>query len=157
MRTTTICLGLALLAGCAKPEPQTAAKDTTAAALGAGATAAPISLAAVAGKWNMQVTPETSDSVILSYELVISPDGSGWTLTFPNRPPVTGRMLTTAGDSIVVEAGPYESALRKGVQVSTHSVFRLQGADLVGTSVAHYSITGPDSVKSLRMHGTRVQ
>lgn len=156
MRTTTICLGLALLAGCAKPEPQAAAKDSTAGALGAGAPA-PISLAAVAGKWNMQVTPETSDSVILSYELVISPDGSGWTLTFPNRPPVTGRMLATAGDSIVVEAGPYESALRKGVQVSTHSVFRLRGADLTGTSVAHYSITGPDSVKSLRMHGTRAQ
>jgi hypothetical protein len=155
MRTASLCIGLALLAGCAKPEPQTAAKDTTAAALGAGAAAAPISLAAVAGKWTVQITPEASDSVILSYELAVTPDGSGWTLTFPNRPPVTARVVATAGDSIVIEAGPYESALRKGVQVSTRSVLRLQGADLVGTAVAHYTTTDADSVKNLRMHGTR--
>lgn len=156
MRTTSICIGLALLAGCAKPEPQTAAKDSTSGSLGAGA-AAPISLTEVAGKWTVQTTPENSDSVILTYELAVTPDGSGWMLNFPNHAPVAGRVVATAGDSIVVEAGPYESVLRKGVQVSTHSVFRLQGADLIGTSVAHYTVTGPDSVKNLRMHGTRAQ
>ena len=53
------------------------------------------------------------------------------------------------------DAGPYESVLRKGVKVTTHSVFRLQDGKLVGTTVAHYAIKGADSVRNLRSEGTR--
>jgi hypothetical protein len=156
MRVLTIGCCLALLAGCAKPDQQ-ASKDSTAAPLGAGAAATPISLGAVAGKWTMRTMAETSDSVLLTFELVATADPSGWTFNFPNRPPVPVRVVSTDGDSIVTEAGPYESLLRKGVQVSTHSVMRLQNGDLVGTTVAHYAGAGADSILNLRSHGTRAQ
>ena len=154
MRSLTICCCVAVLAGCAKPEQQ-AAKDSTSASLAAGATPAPLSLAAVAGKWSMRTMAATSDSTLLTYEMVATADPSGWTFNFPKRAPVPIRVLATEGDSIVSEAGPYESMLRKGVQVSTHSVMRLEYGKLVGTTIAHYSTTGPDSVLHLRTEGTR--
>jgi hypothetical protein len=155
MRSFAICCCVVVLAGCAKPEQQ-AAKDSTTASLAAGATAAPISLASVAGKWTMQTMAATSDSVLVTYQMVAAAEPSGWTFNFPNRAPVPVRVLATEGDSIVTEAGPYESILRKGIQVSTHSVMRLQDGKLIGTTVAHYSTTGPDSVLNLRSQGTRV-
>jgi hypothetical protein len=154
MRSFAMCCCVIVLAGCAKPEQQ-AAKDSATASLAAGATAAPISLATVAGKWAMRTMAATSDSVLVSYEMVAAGDPSGWTFNFPNRAPVPIRVLATQGDSIVTEAGPYESVLRKGIQVSTHSVMRLQDGKLVGTTVAHYSGGGPDSVLNLRTEGTR--
>jgi len=45
--------------------------------------------------------------------------------------------------------------LRKGVKVTTHSVFRLQDGKLVGTTVARYTTKGADSVRNLRSEGTR--
>jgi len=155
MRTFTLCCCIALMAGCAKPEQQ-AAKDTTGATLAAGATPTPITLAAVAGKWTMHTMAANSDSVLLTFQMdATGADGSGWTFNFPGRPAVPVRILATDADSIVTEAGPYESALRKGVQVSTHSVMRLQDGKLVGNVVAHYSTTGADSVLYLRTEGTR--
>ena len=59
---------------------------------------------------------------------------------------------TRFGDSIITDAGPYESVLRKGVQVNTRVVSRLRGDKLVGTTTAHYRlhvdkeppVSGPD-------------
>jgi hypothetical protein len=146
MRTLTICCCLAVLAACSKPE-QKAAEG-----MGAGA---PISLAGVAGTWTVNVTPATSDSVLLTFNLIATADPSGWKFDFPGREPVAVRVLETAGDSIVTEAGPYESMFRKGIMVSTHSVMRLQDGNLVGTTIAHYATTTPDSVLTLRTRGTR--
>lgn len=128
--------------------------DTTAAAPEAPAGPAPIALADVAGKWSVRVMPESGDSTLLTYELVATADPSGWTLNFPKRPPVPAR-VTAAGDSIVTEAGPYESVLRKGVQVTTSGVMRLVDGKLVGTTTAHYATSGADSVLNLRFEGTR--
>lgn len=154
MRTLSICCGLALLAACTKPAPQVATDSVPAAPMAAGATPAPVSLASVAGKWSMHTMSATSDSVLLNYELTATAEGSGWTITFPNRPPVPATAVA-AGDSIVSDVGPYESVLRKGVQVAVHSIFRLEGSELVGTGVAHYTNAGADSVVNLRMRGTR--
>jgi len=156
MRTLAIGCCIALLAGCAKPEQQ-AAKDSTAGSLGAGAAPAALTLGAVAGTWTMNVTPANSDSVILTFELVASADPAGWTFNFPGRPAVPVRIVAVDGDSIVSEAGPYESALRKGVQVSTSSVMRLVNGELLGTTTARYASTGADSVLMLHTHGTRTQ
>jgi hypothetical protein len=65
--------------------------------------------------------------------LNITPDTAGWTMTFPNRPPVKTRVVAIAGDSIVTETGSYASARRRGVQVTTNAVMRLQDGKLVGT------------------------
>ena len=155
MRSLTLCCCVALLAGCAKPEQQ-AAKDSTEAMMAAGATAAPISLASIAGKWSLRTMIAGSDSVVTTLEMEATGNESGWTFNFPGRAPVPIRVVAVEGDSIVTEAGPYESVLRKGVQVSIHGVMRLQDGKLVGTTVAHYSTSGPDSVVDLRTEGTRV-
>lgn len=154
MRTLSLGCSLLLLAACSKPDAKVATDTATAAPMAAGATATPITLSELAGKWTMQTMRMTSDTVLVTYELAITPDGNGATLTFPGRPPIPAR-ITPSGDSLIAEVGPYESALRKGVQVTTHSVFRLAGADLVGTGIARYSVTGPDSLLALRMKGTR--
>jgi len=129
--------------------------DTTAAAAPeAPAGPAPIALADVAGKWAMRTMNASGDSTLLTYELVATADPSGWTFNFPKRPPVPVR-VAAAGDSIVIDAGPYESLLRKGVQVTTNGVARLQDGKLMGATTAHYKTTGPDSVLPLRFEGTR--
>jgi hypothetical protein len=66
-------------------------------------------------------------------------------------------VVAVAGDSIVTKAGPFESVLRKGVKVTVQSVNRLQDGKLVGTTIAHYATSGPDSVRNLRFEGTRAQ
>lgn len=154
MRTTTLAAFLLVLVACAKRDQQVA-QDSPAAPLGAGAPSATLSLSALAGKWAVKTTKAGSDSVLLTFELNATADQAGWTFTFPNRPPVPVRVIAVEGDSVVTEAGPYESALRKGVQVSTRSVMRLENGELVGNTTAHYTTTGPDSVIDLRTRGTR--
>jgi hypothetical protein len=154
MRTLgLLCCALVLVA-CEKPKEQPAA-DTTAAMAPAPAPApAPVSLADVAGKWTMRVMPENSDSAVLTYEMVA--DSNGFTMNFPKRKPVKAK-VTASGDSLIAEAGPYESMLRKGIQVKTNSVLRLKDGKLEGTTVAHYETKGPDTVRTLHTEGTKAQ
>jgi hypothetical protein len=140
-----------VLVGCAKSEQ--AAKDTTTPA--APAAAPGISLADVAGKWTVKGMSETGDTTLVTYELNATADTTGWTINFPNRPPVPVHVVSVAGDSIVIEAGPYESVLRKGVQVTTHGVSRLKDGKFVGTTIAHYSVKTADSVRTIKTEGTR--
>jgi len=152
------CALLVLACGKAKEEPamdQGAAAPAADSAAMAPAAPAPISLADVAGKWKMRTTNEAGDSTLVEYSLDATAD-STWVLHFPKRPPVKAR-VSASGDSIITEAGPYESVLRKGVQVKTTTVFRLQDGKLVGTTVAHYTTKGADSVRNLRAEGTRAQ
>jgi hypothetical protein len=139
------CIALAM--GCSKKEEAPAA-DTMAVA-----PAPMVNLADVAGTWDMKTMREGTDSVLVSYTMIATGTTEGWTINFPNRPPMPAR-VTVSGDSITIDAGPYESVLRKGVQVTTHGVARLQGGKIMGTTVAHYS-SGPDSVVNLRIEGTR--
>ena len=148
MRQIGLWCCIAVVVGCGKPKEQPAA-DTTAAAAPAA-----ISLADVAGKWSMRTMPADADTTLLTYELVAGPDASSWVFNFPKRKPVPVR-VTTSGDSIVTEAGPYESVLRKGIQVTTHSVIRLVDGKLVGTTAAHYKTSGADTLRLLRLEGTR--
>jgi len=97
-----------------------------------------------------------ADGTVVESELTATADTSGWTVTFPNQKPIPVRVIAVAGDSIVTKAGPYESVLRKGVQVTSRAVRRLQDGKLVGTSVSRYATSGPDSVARYRMEGTRV-
>ena len=159
MRAFAICSCIVALAGCAKGEQQPA-QDSTAAQAAAAMPAPPpappaISLADVAGTWNMQTMAAESDSVLVSYQMTATADTTGWVFHFPKRPPVPIRVLSVAGDSVVTEAGPYQSVLRSGAKVTTHSVMRLKDGKLVATTVAHYAVAGADSVRNLRAQGTR--
>jgi hypothetical protein len=149
-----ICCCAVALVGCNKPKEEPA-MESTAAAPEAPAAPAPIALADIAGKWSVRSMTESGDSTLVTYELVASGDTSGWSLNFPKRKPVPMRVVAVAGDSVVTEAGPFESVLRKGIKVTTNSVMRLQDGKLVGTTIAHYATSGADTVRNLRIEGTR--
>lgn len=151
MRPLALLCCTAVLVSCAQPKPQPAA-DTTAVAPPPAAPA-PIALADVAGKWTVRVMPEMGDSTLTTYELTATADPGGWMMTLPKRKPMALR-VSLGGDSIMTDVGPFESVLRKGAQVTTHSVMRLRDGMLVGTTTAHYA-KGPDSVRVLRQEGTR--
>lgn len=154
-----ICCGAAVLAGCAKKDSAatdtgTSAMDTSSASVASAP--APINLADVAGKWDMRSVPTTGDTTPTTFVLTATGTTSGWTITFPGRAPVAERVIV-AGDSIILEAGPYSSVRRKGVQVTTNGVLRLQGGNLVGSNTAHYKVKTADSVLTLTTTGMRAK
>jgi hypothetical protein len=158
MRPLAVLACAAVLAGCTKAEDRSVGAGTTTDTMKAGesAAAATISLSDVAGTWKVRST-DAGGANPIETELRAMADTSGWTMIGPNRKPIPVRVLTVAGDSFVTEAGPYESFVRKGVQVRTHSVYRLQGDKLVGTTEATYKVGGRDSVSQRQNEGTRVR
>jgi len=146
MRSLPFVLGAALLAACSKPDAPPPAVPAPPVAT--------VNLADVAGTWTLQVMTETSDSIILTNTMVASADPAAWTMTLPGRAPMALR-VSTSGDSVITEMGPYESVLRPGVQVTTRSASKLEGGMLNGVTVARYSGGGADSVRVLRTRGTR--
>ena len=149
MRPLTYVLGVALLAGCAKEKPA-----PEPAPLPPPPAPAPINLADVAGNWTVKSMPETGDSVLLTYSMHATTADTGWTITFQGRKPMAVQIMTM-GDSIMTTVPVFESVLRKGAKVSTNGVLHLKGGKLVGTNIAHYVTTKPDSVVRLRMEGTK--
>lgn len=157
MRRAILFCTVAILAGCSKPDSRdtaTAGADTGMTAGAEPAASSTISLSDFAGKWKTRATNE-SGAVVGEAELLATADTSGWTLTFPKQKPIPVRVIAVAGDSIVTEAGPYASTVRKGAQVRTRAVNRLQDGRLVATLEARYTVAGRDSVAHLRVEGTR--
>jgi len=152
-----------LIAACAKKD--NAAVDTSsmsASSTASTTTAAPappanINLADVAGKWNMSSAPTSgTDTTPTTYVLTATNSQTGWTITFPGRKPMAVQ-VATSGDSVMISAGPYPSVRRKGLQVTTNGVLRLQNGDLVGPTTAHYKTKSADSVLVLNVTGTRAK
>jgi hypothetical protein len=148
-RFAVLCYCAAAVVGCAKSENKAPAANAMPAPPPA------LSLSDVAGKWSMKAMTEARDTTLVTYEMYATADTSGWTITFPNRKPIAARVSGVGGDSLVIDAGPYESVLRKGVQVSTHGVLRLQNGNLVGLTLAHYKTAKSDSVRHIVTEGTR--
>lgn len=149
-----VCLCVVVLTGCARRDD--AAVDTMADTAAVTTAPAPINLADVAGTWNVRAVPTTGDTTATTYVLTATSNTSGWTITFPGRAPIPVRVAVD-GDSVILEAGPYASVRRKGVQVSTNSVARFQGGSLTGTTTAHYNVKTADSVLTVNTSGTRAQ
>lgn len=131
--------------------------DVAARATDTAPAASTISLADVAGTWNVTAKPQSgTDTSTTRYTMTATSDTTGWTIRFPNRPqPVAVRVVAVQGDSIVTEAGPFQSVRRRNVQVTTRNVFRREGDRLVGSTRARYRTTGSDTVLVLRTEGTR--
>lgn len=159
MRCFAFLLGAAVFIGCARPETEEAADtmmplDTGAAAVAPAPAPTPIALTDVAGRWNVRSTAP-GDTAPVTYVLTTTGTRSGWTITFPNRRPIPVRVVAVAGDSIITEAGPFESVRRPGVQVTrSRQVWRIQNGQLRGTVEARYA-RGPDTLVILRTEGTR--
>ena len=150
---TSGCIALALMS--CKPADKPAETTTAEAPAAAAEAPATISLADMAGTWKVESKLEGSDKVAVTYDMVTTADRNGWSIQFPKRDPIPVRVVAVEGDSVVTEAGPFESALRKGVQVSTRVVARMEDGKMVGKTVARYQVTGPDTVANLTFEGTR--
>lgn len=149
MPRATLLLLLPIMIACSKKGEVPA---DTSAPIGAPAAAAPMN---VAGMWTINVMPEAKDTILLTYTLEATNEMTGWKMTLPNREPMEPRVASIDSDSIVLDNGPYPSALRKDVMVTTHTSMRLEGDKLVGKTVARYATKGADSVVILRTEGTR--
>src|SRR5687767_12321851 len=119
-----VCLCVAVLVGCARRDD--AAVDTMADTTQVAPAPTTINLADVAGRWNVRAVPTTGrDTTATNSVVTATSNTSGWTITFPGRAPIPMR-VSVDGDSIMTETGPYPSVRRKGVQVTTNGVMRLQ-------------------------------
>jgi hypothetical protein len=145
MRLSAVAL-VGLLLACGKTNEAPRA-DTAAAAPAA------LELASLAGTWTVRTMPDGRDTVITG-QLVATNTTEGWTMTLPGLQPVPVRVRVD-GDSLMTEAGPFPSVLRKGTMVTTSSVYRVQDGKLVGTLVARYTGAGADSVLTGRQEATR--
>ena len=160
MRSLAVVSIVALLAACVKSETSTPAADTSTAAMApapapAAPAAAPISLKAVAGRYHVTSRGQSGDTTVVTYELNATGDTTGWTITYPNRPVVPVRIISVSGDSIVTETGPFTSVRRAGVPVTTRTTYRWENGQLVGTTVAHYAVKGPDTVRVFIIEGAK--
>jgi hypothetical protein len=97
-----------------------------------------MSLSDVAGTWEGQTLVGPKDSVGATWTLTATADRNGWTLTYPNREPVPIRVLSARRHTVVYEAGPFESVLRPGQQVTVHCTARFRGKTMAGTFRAKY-------------------
>ncbi len=150
MRLTALIACALLVAGCSKKDA--APVDTTVAAV---PVASAMSLQSLAGMWNVSIMPEGRDTVVTTYVLNTT-DTAAWTFTFPNRPPIAMAVTGMSGDSVMTEAGPFESNITPGLQVkTTKSTVWMQDGKLAGRTRVSYDRTGPDSVVMLRIDGTR--
>jgi len=91
--------------------------------------------------WDTKTMGGPKDSVVTTSALEATADGKGWTLKLANNPNgIPVRVITTGGDSMVMEAGPFPSVLRPGQTVTTlRTVEHMKGNKLTGTVEAHYS------------------
>ena len=158
MRRSALLSCAILLVGCTKAEKAAdtaTVVDTTAPAAAAAPAPTPMSLDQVAGKWNVRIlSAETGDSTLTSYVLDAKADTAGWTFKFPTGAPIAMHVVSMAGDSLVTEAGPFDSRLQKNVKVNSVVTWRLKDGKLVGAVVSHYD-TKPPTTRNLIADGTR--
>jgi hypothetical protein len=154
MRGFTLGCVVVALAACGGARDQAPPADTTAVV--APPPPAPVSLSTFAGRWHVVARNEATGDSLVAYDLTATADTSGWTITFPGRPAPVPVRVALVGNEVSMEAGPYESAVRKGVQVSTQGTVRIEGDSLVGSTTARYKTTSADSVVRIRMVGKRM-
>jgi hypothetical protein len=156
MRFTALIGCAVVLVACTKkdaaPVADTMSADTTAAA--PAPPPAPMSLASMAGTWNVSVKPEGKDTVITTYVLNTN-DSTHWTMTFPKGPKVDLKITGVSGDTVMTSTGWFESQTRKGLKVLTDSRTWMQDGKVMGKVVAHYKNAGADSVRMLTSEGVK--
>lgn len=101
---------------------------------------AAIKLTDVAGVWDAKSLLGPNDTVGVKSVLTASATDSGWTMLLAGREPIAVRVVAMGGDSVVTEAGPYQSILRAGVTVtSLRTVAHYSGDQMTGMFWAEYS------------------
>jgi hypothetical protein len=150
---STVCLaGFAATAVAQQPpaQPKPKAAAPKAAAPQAAASAKPT----IAGTWAIESSVKTAagkDTVVNSL-LTATADTNGWVLHLAGRAPIPTRVVAMGGDSVVAEAGPFESVSRPGQTVTTHETVHFKGDAAWGTIEARY---GNGDVVKGTVKGTR--
>ncbi len=98
-----------------------------------------IKLSDVAGTWDVKSVMGPKDSVVVTSVVTATADRKGWTIKLANRDPIPVRVVAVGADSVVTDAGPYESILRPGQMVTTHQVGHYKGDTMTGTVEARYA------------------
>jgi hypothetical protein len=145
----------ALVIGCAAGEPDASMDDAAHAAEEAMPEMTMLSLDQLAGSWTMQALNAAGDSTLVEYVMSGTADPASWTMTFPGRDPIA-MMVSVEGDSMMFHVGPYSSALRDDVMVTTEGASRLENGMLMGTFTARYTVPTADSVLVGRLAGTKM-
>ena len=96
--------------------------------------------------------PMDKDTVLFTATETNTATMDGWTMKLPNGETPKVKVVALEGDSVVTEAGPFKSQLRKGQMVTTHAVARLKDGKLV--TVLHAKYANGDTA-TLRMVGTK--
>ena len=65
------------------------------------------------------------------------------------------RVTGMSGDTLLTEAGPFDSGVRAGQKVAVKTKNWLQNGNLMGSVDAHYDGTPADSVVKLRAVGAK--
>ena len=113
-------------------------------------------LFAVAGKWNFETRGDAPDTTVTKAVVVATADTTGWVMELPSGKKVANH-VSVSGDSIMIKSDTYASMRRKGKQVWSEGVYRLEDGKLVGTLIGHYANSGADSVLKLHSVGTKQQ
>ena len=151
MRIAALLVCAVVAVGCSSKEDAPAV-DTMAVAPPAVPAS---SVASMSGMWNVNVMPVGRDTVLTSYVLNAT-DTTNWTFTFTGRSDaIPMRVTGTSGDTLLTEAGPFESGVRSGQQVSVKSKNWIQDGKLMSLVDANYAGTPADSIVKLRSEGTR--
>jgi len=139
---STVCLtGFAATTVAQQPTAQPKPKPAAPAAQPTASSAIESSVKTAAGK----------DTVVNSV-VTASADTSGWVTHLAGRGPIPTRVAAMGGDSVVTEAGPFESVARPGQTVTTHETLHFKDDAVWGTIEARYS--NGDVVKGT-VKGTR--
>ena len=160
MRPFALLGSVALLAGCTKAEDRSvgaaSGADSAAIASSGSSEAATVSLSDFAGTWKVHSTDENGRNPV-DTELRATADTSGWTLVGPDKKTYPVRVVSVGGDSVVTESGPRPSFVRKGAQVTTRTVYRLEDGKLVGRIESRFKIGDRDSTGRRTSEGTRTR
>jgi hypothetical protein len=128
------------------------AADTTAAAPATPPAPAAVNIADLKGTWAGVSMPQDRDTVVASFDMMMTGAMEGNTLTLNNGARSNVTVLSVGGDSVVSTAGPFASAVRRGQQVTVHSIMHFRGDSLTG--VTHSKYSNGDSA-TFRLKGSR--
>ena len=143
---STVCLtGFAATAVAqqppAQPKPKPAAQQQPAQQNPAAPQAAASTKPTIAGTWAIESTVKTAagkDTVVNSL-VTATADANGWVTHLAGREPIPTRVVAMGGDSVVTEAGPFQSVVRPGQTVTTHETLHFKDDAVWGTIEARYS------------------
>jgi hypothetical protein len=71
--------------------------------------------------------------------LTATADANGWVTHLAGRDSIPTRVVAMGGDSVVTEAGPFQSVARPGQTVTTHETLHFKDDAVWGTIEARYS------------------